>query len=657
MHWLRERQAELAAAARGHDPAPHHRVRLSRPQLSGAARARRRPSAAPPRPNQPRQRLWRVRAKQVVLATGAIERPLVFRGNDRPGVMLASAARTYLNRYAVRPGSRVVVFTNNDSAYAAALDLRPAGVAIEAIVDLRARTDGALPAVAAAAGLPIRRGSAVVATDGRLRVNRVWVSPLRADGSRGPGEPSGPALRLPARLGRLEPDRAPVLAVARQAAVRRASCRFVPEPVRPAGALGRCLPTVACALAACFAEGAQGRCAKPPGTPASRRPSRRTARGPRARGRAAAADLGGAEPRRPIARQGLRRLPERRHRQGPGPGRARGLPVDRARQALHHHRHGHRPGQDQQRQRAGDRGRQARASRSRRSAPPPSACPTRRSPFGALAGPHGGELFDPIRRTPSHAWATAQGAVFEDVGNWKRARYFPRAGEDMHAAVQRECLRGAAGCRPVRRQHAGQDRPAGPGQRRVPQPRLHQRLDQARGRPLPLRPDAARRRHGVRRRRHRPAGPGPFPHDHDHRRRGARPGLAGGVAADRVAGARGLLHLGHRAVGGAGRGRAEGARGAARGRHGSRPRQRRLCRIWRSRKARSPASRRGCSGSASPARSPTRSTCPGAMAPRSGRRCGRRASRSASRPTAPRACTCCAPRRATSSSARTRTAP
>ncbi len=60
--------------------------------------------------------------------------------------------------------------------------------------------------------------------------------------------------------------------------------------------------------------------------------------------------------------------------------------------------------------------------------------------FGALAGPHGGELFDPIRRTPSHDWATARGAVFEDVGNWKRARYFPQPGEDMHAAVRRECL-------------------------------------------------------------------------------------------------------------------------------------------------------------------------------------------------------------------------
>ena len=65
--------------------------------------------------------MWQVRAKQVVLAAGAIERPLVFPGNDRPGVMLADAARTYLNRYGVRCGSRAVVVTSHDAAYGAAL--------------------------------------------------------------------------------------------------------------------------------------------------------------------------------------------------------------------------------------------------------------------------------------------------------------------------------------------------------------------------------------------------------------------------------------------------------------------------------------------------------------------------------------------------------
>jgi sarcosine oxidase subunit alpha len=72
----------------------------------------------------PRQRMWKVRAKQVVLATGAIERPLVFRDNDRPGIMLAGAARSYVNRWAVKPGESAVLFTNNDCAYAPALAVR-----------------------------------------------------------------------------------------------------------------------------------------------------------------------------------------------------------------------------------------------------------------------------------------------------------------------------------------------------------------------------------------------------------------------------------------------------------------------------------------------------------------------------------------------------
>ena len=87
-----------------------------------------------------------MRARAVVLATGAIERPLVFPGNDRPGIMLADAARTYVNRYGVRPGARAVVLTTCDSGYAAAFDLKRAGIEVAAIVDPRpdaaARADG-----------------------------------------------------------------------------------------------------------------------------------------------------------------------------------------------------------------------------------------------------------------------------------------------------------------------------------------------------------------------------------------------------------------------------------------------------------------------------------------------------------------------------------
>src|ERR1700681_2612714 len=92
---------------------------------------------ADPHPDVPRERQWQVRAREVVLATGAIERPLVFPGNDRPGIMLAGAARTWLNRYAVLPGTRAVVVTACDEAYAAALELQEAGVFIASIADVR----------------------------------------------------------------------------------------------------------------------------------------------------------------------------------------------------------------------------------------------------------------------------------------------------------------------------------------------------------------------------------------------------------------------------------------------------------------------------------------------------------------------------------------
>ena len=90
-----------------------------------------------------------------MLATGAHERPLVFADNDRPGIMLADAARTYVNRYGVLPGKRAVVLTNNDSAYQAALDMADAGVAIAAIVDLRTQLGGPLAAQAKRRGIRI----------------------------------------------------------------------------------------------------------------------------------------------------------------------------------------------------------------------------------------------------------------------------------------------------------------------------------------------------------------------------------------------------------------------------------------------------------------------------------------------------------------------
>src|SRR6202789_1618449 len=134
--------------------------------------------AAPPN-GQPRERLWQVRAKSVVLAAGAIERPLVFPDNDRPGILLAGAAHTYLNRYGVRVGTRAVIVTSGDEAYAAALDLKAAGIAIAAIADLRSEASGALPDAARRAGIDILTDSTVLGTAGDLRVSAVSLGQVR----------------------------------------------------------------------------------------------------------------------------------------------------------------------------------------------------------------------------------------------------------------------------------------------------------------------------------------------------------------------------------------------------------------------------------------------------------------------------------------------
>jgi heterotetrameric sarcosine oxidase alpha subunit len=119
---------------------------------------------AEPPPHTPRQRYWTIRAKEVVLATGAHERLIAFDGNDRPGVMLAGAARTYARRYGVRAGDAAVLFATHDGAYDAAFALAEAGTRIAAIVDPRA--DSAAMQRAREAGFPVKSGSVVTGTLG-----------------------------------------------------------------------------------------------------------------------------------------------------------------------------------------------------------------------------------------------------------------------------------------------------------------------------------------------------------------------------------------------------------------------------------------------------------------------------------------------------------
>ncbi|HZP13015.1 MAG TPA: 2Fe-2S iron-sulfur cluster-binding protein [Nevskiaceae bacterium] len=121
-----------------------------------------------------RQRLWHFRAKEVVLATGAVERPLVFPNNDRPGVMLASAAQEYLQRYAVLPGRRAVLATNNDSVYTTALKLLDAGVEIAAILDVRANSSASGIAELANRGVAVEWKCAPTNTIGKAITSVEW---------------------------------------------------------------------------------------------------------------------------------------------------------------------------------------------------------------------------------------------------------------------------------------------------------------------------------------------------------------------------------------------------------------------------------------------------------------------------------------------------
>lgn len=386
-----------------------------------------------------RGRLWHVRARQVVLATGAHEHPMVFAGNDRPGVMSAAAVRSYLNRYAVLPGRRAVVLTTNDHAYGTALDLAAAGVEVAALVDTRPRPPAALAEAARRAGIEVLAGSAVVATSGDTRVSSVRIAELGTDDTlRGPVREvacdllavSGgwsPAVHLWSQSrGSLHYDDALAAFLPAQAA----------QQVRAAGAARGTYD-----LAGCLSEGFDAG--------------------------AAAATLAGFEavaPPTPSSNGDPRPAPSRPVWIVPaeegGPADWRDHFVDSQRDAtvadVHRAiRAGMRSVEHIKRYTtigtAHDQGKAAGPTAigviSRllgASSPGEVGTTTFRGPytpvsFALLAGRERGALFDPVRTTPIHPWHAEHGAVFENVGQWRRPRYYPLPGESMDSAVLREC--------------------------------------------------------------------------------------------------------------------------------------------------------------------------------------------------------------------------
>ena len=129
-----------------------------------------------------RQRLLKIRAKKVILATGALERPLIFNNNDRPGIMLSSAVKKYADFYGVISGKKNVFFTNNDSAYESALCLHNKGIKVEAIIDIRKQSNTIFTKEAENLGIKIYRSHTVVDTKGYKKINKITIMELSRDG-------------------------------------------------------------------------------------------------------------------------------------------------------------------------------------------------------------------------------------------------------------------------------------------------------------------------------------------------------------------------------------------------------------------------------------------------------------------------------------------
>lgn len=381
----------------------------------------------------PRERMWRVRAKQVVLAQGAIEKPLVFDGNDRPGVMLAGAARVYLNRFGVMPGKKAVAVTSHDSAWHSAFDLADAGTSISAIVDIRGQVSETLNKQAAALGIEVLTGHTVTGTSGRQRVSAVHVSQVLQAGAVGASRAIAcdlllmcggwtPSIHLFSHTkGGLKWDEKEDV--------------FLPEEYtedcRCAGA-GNGFAI----LSEVMADGAQA-------------------------GAAAAGDEGfKAEAASYVVENeaewtGIhcRELPTNGNPaiakafidfQNDVTAKDIRLAVREGFRSIEHVKRYTTTGM------ATDQGKTSNinglliASDAVGKAPPQVGLTTFRPPytpttFGAFAGYNRGNTFEVTRKTPVDPWAEENGAIFEPVALWRRARYFPKPNEDMRAAVAREC--------------------------------------------------------------------------------------------------------------------------------------------------------------------------------------------------------------------------
>ncbi|MBU3671971.1 MAG: sarcosine oxidase subunit alpha family protein [Sinobacteraceae bacterium] len=391
---------------------------------------------ATPPPGLARERLWQVRAREVVLATGAIEQPLVFPGNDRPGIMLCSAALHYLKHHAVLPGHRIVVASACDSAYRVARSLQAAGAKIVQFIDLRSQADRPALLALRESGVSCDSGLRIVATRGGNRVTGVDIARIDSSGALSERRSIDCDLVLMAggyvpsvhlfsqSRGRLRYDETLQVFVPGESA----------EQERSAGACRGIAALAEALLDGARAGVAAAAAALGAGDSAIAVPNFTVERSANA---APPLDV----PRAELATHGPKAFVDFQH---DVTLRDLDLAVREGFRSIEHIKRYTTTGMATDQGKTSNLNALHHAARELGQAVPAVGLTTFRMPytpvtFASFAGQARGELFDPVRRTPMHAWAVQQGAVFEDVSLWKRARYFPRGREDMHAAVAREC--------------------------------------------------------------------------------------------------------------------------------------------------------------------------------------------------------------------------
>ena len=387
----------------------------------------------------PRHRLWRIRAKQIVTATGAIERPLSFAGNDVPGVMLASAVRDYVVNYGTSIGDRTVVVTNNDDAYRTAIVLKQAGLEVPAIVDARPEA-GPLADEARALGIQVLPGKGIAKVKGGKRVEGVAICAQAGEGA--------VLDEIACDAVAMSGGWSPVVHLWSHCGGKLiwdgVHSHFRPDPARPplgadgegfvavAGIASGAMSTAECldnghdagAAAAAFA-GVKGKAGKAPkGDAPEEAPMLAVWMMPQGAGYKLRSKMW-------LDYQNDVKVSDVQ------------LAAQEGYESVEHTKRYTTLGMATDQGKLSNINGLAILSDALGQAIPATGTTTFRPPYtpislGSIGGEARGEMFQPLRKTPIHDWSDAHGADWEPVGHWRRVYAYVQSGESVADAVNRE---------------------------------------------------------------------------------------------------------------------------------------------------------------------------------------------------------------------------